>query len=119
MVHNPNRRTVVAGLGSFAAGFGLRPQRVEAQSMNTTPDLILFNGKITTPDRQNPQADARLHWQPDSRQSRRMAGPKRRHAGLTHVGQPRSLSFSVLTRSHRRAARTGVPGRLYRQFRWL
>lgn len=58
MVHNPNRRTVVAGLGSFAAGFGLRPLRAEAQPMNTTPDLILFNGKITTLDRQNPQADA-------------------------------------------------------------
>src|SRR5215217_2761539 len=58
MVHNPNRRTVVAGLGSVAAGFGLRPHGAEAQSMNTTPDLILFNGKITTLDRQNPQADA-------------------------------------------------------------
>ena len=55
MVHNPNRRTVVAGLGSLAAGFGLRPQRAEAQPMNTTADLILFNGKITTLDRQNPR----------------------------------------------------------------
>ena len=58
MVHNPNRRTVVAGLGSFAVGFGLRPHSAEAQSMNTTPELILFNGKITTLDRQNSQADA-------------------------------------------------------------
>src|SRR5215510_15806 len=47
-----NRRTVLAGLGAFAAG--LRG----AAAQDGTVDLILFNGRITTLDRQNPQAQA-------------------------------------------------------------
>jgi predicted amidohydrolase YtcJ len=58
MANTPSRRTIVAGLGSFAARFGLQPHSAKAQSMNTTPDLILFNGKITTLDRQKPEASA-------------------------------------------------------------
>jgi predicted amidohydrolase YtcJ len=53
-----NRRTVVAGLGALATGWTIGTEHVEAQSMNTTADLILFNGKITTLDRQRPEAAA-------------------------------------------------------------
>lgn len=88
MVHNPNRRTVVAGLGGLAAGFGLRPHGAEAQSMNTTADLILFNGKITTLDRQNPQAaavavrDGRFVAVGDERDVMALAGPTTRRVDL-------------------------------------
>jgi len=88
MVYNPNRRTIVAGLGSFAVGFGLRPQRVEAQFMNTAPDLILFNGRITTLDRQNPQADAiairdgRFMAVGTEREVMAVAGPETRRVDL-------------------------------------
>src|SRR5215510_6472896 len=54
MILHPDRRTVLAGLGAFAAG--LRATTVLAQ--DGTADLILFNGRITTLDRQNPQAQA-------------------------------------------------------------
>ncbi len=53
-----NRRTVVAGLGAFAAGWGIKPEHVKAQSTSSTADIILFNGRITTLDRQNPEATA-------------------------------------------------------------
>ncbi|WP_445504087.1 amidohydrolase [Microvirga sp. G4-2] len=88
MIPNPNRRTVVAGLGTLAAGFGLRPERAEAQPMNTTADLILFNGKITTLDRQNPQADAvamrdgRFVAVGDEREVMALAGPNTRRIDL-------------------------------------
>src|SRR5262252_832322 len=52
MIIHPDRRAVLAGLGAFAAG--LRG----AAAQEGTPDLILFNGKITTLDRQNPEAQA-------------------------------------------------------------
>ncbi|RDI60014.1 amidohydrolase [Microvirga subterranea] len=52
-----DRRTVVGGLGALAAGLAL-PHALEAQPMNTSADLILFNGKITTLDRQKPEASA-------------------------------------------------------------
>src|SRR5262245_56762674 len=53
MIFNPDRRTVLTGLGASAAGRG-----AAAQAQASTPDLILFNGRITTLDRQNPQAQA-------------------------------------------------------------
>jgi predicted amidohydrolase YtcJ len=59
MVSSLNRRSVVNGLGALAAGLSL-PEWTEAQSMNTSADLILFNGKITTLDRQKPEASALL-----------------------------------------------------------
>ena len=52
MMLHPDRRTVLAGLGALAAG--LRG----AAAQEGTADLILFNGRITTLDRQNPQAQA-------------------------------------------------------------
>ncbi|QRM31617.1 amidohydrolase [Microvirga sp. VF16] len=55
MTHN--RRTIVAGIGAFGAGFAL-PKGLEAQTMPTSADLILFNGKIATLDRQKPEASA-------------------------------------------------------------
>jgi hypothetical protein len=42
-----DRRTVIAGLGAFGAGFALS-RSLEAQTMNASADLILFNGRITT-----------------------------------------------------------------------
>jgi hypothetical protein len=53
-----SRRTVVAGLGAFAAGWGIKPEHVEAQSRSSTADLILYNGRITTLDRQSPETTA-------------------------------------------------------------
>jgi predicted amidohydrolase YtcJ len=58
MTNAPDRRTVVTGLGAFATGLGIPLQRAEAQSMSTSADLVLLNGKITTLDRQNPEASA-------------------------------------------------------------
>jgi predicted amidohydrolase YtcJ len=55
MTHD--RRTVIGGLGAMAAGLAV-PQGLEAQSMSTSAELILFNGKITTLDRQKPEVSA-------------------------------------------------------------
>src|SRR5882672_12760567 len=53
MMHfRPDRRAVLAGLSAFAAGLP------EAAAQEGTADLILFNGRITTLDRQNPEAQA-------------------------------------------------------------
>jgi predicted amidohydrolase YtcJ len=57
MVSSLNRRGVVTGFGALAAGLSL-PDQIEAQSMSTSADLILHNGKITTLDRQKPEASA-------------------------------------------------------------
>jgi len=57
MVRSPNRRSVITGLGALAAGLPL-PERIEAQPMSTFADVILFNGRITTLDRQKPEASA-------------------------------------------------------------
>ena len=53
----PNRRQFVAGVGVLAAA-GLSRSPSEAQIMTDPADLILFNGKVTTLDRSNPQAEA-------------------------------------------------------------
>jgi hypothetical protein len=45
---------VLAGLSALATGL----RGTVAQAQDGTPDLILFNGRITTLDRQNPQAQA-------------------------------------------------------------
>jgi hypothetical protein len=52
MPFHPDRRGVLAGLGAFAGG------RPKAAAQEGTADIILFNGRITTLDRQNPQAQA-------------------------------------------------------------
>ena len=54
MILRPDRRAVLAELGALAAGLG----GAAAQAQDGTADLILFNGRITTLDRQNPQAQA-------------------------------------------------------------
>jgi predicted amidohydrolase YtcJ len=54
MFFHPDRRTVLAGLSAFAAGL----RGAAAQAQEGTADLILFNGRITTLDRQNPQPQA-------------------------------------------------------------
>jgi cytosine/adenosine deaminase-related metal-dependent hydrolase len=52
MILHPDRRAVLAGLGAFAAGLRV------AAAQDGNADLILFNGRITTLDRQNPEAQA-------------------------------------------------------------
>jgi hypothetical protein len=52
MLLHPDRRAVLAGLGAFAAGFP------EAAAPEGTADLILFNDRITSLDRQDPQSQA-------------------------------------------------------------
>src|SRR5215831_11567723 len=52
MILHPDRRTVMAGLGALAAGLRGAP----AHAQDGPADLLLFNGRITTLDRQNPQA---------------------------------------------------------------
>src|SRR4051812_23382640 len=56
MTAKPDRRTVIAGLGAVAGALSSRTS--EAQPMNSSTELILYNGKITTLDRQKPEAEA-------------------------------------------------------------
>ena len=58
MTRQPDRRTVLAGLGVVAAALGAQQNRIEAQTLEGAADFILFNGKISTLDRQNPSATA-------------------------------------------------------------
>jgi predicted amidohydrolase YtcJ len=58
MTRQPDRRAVLANLGAVAAAVAAQGTRTEAQTMEGTADLILFNGKVTTLDRQNPDATA-------------------------------------------------------------
>src|SRR5882672_7491098 len=58
MTNTPTRRAVITAIGALAAGVGIAAAGREAQPMTTTPDLILFNGNITTLDRQKPEAQA-------------------------------------------------------------
>src|SRR5262245_60265400 len=53
-----NRRTVIAGMGATAVSFTISPGRLLAQPMPAVADVILLNAKVTTLDRQNPQAEA-------------------------------------------------------------
>lgn len=53
----PTRRDIVAGLTGLAT-FSLLPTSTEAQTMATTPSLIVRNAKITTFDRARPEAQA-------------------------------------------------------------
>jgi len=47
---------VVAGIGALLGG--LQPPASEAQPMNSSSELVLYNGRITTLDRQRPEAEA-------------------------------------------------------------
>ena len=88
MVRSPNRRSVITGLGALAAGLPL-PERIEAQPMSTFADVILFNGRITTLDRQKPEAsavairDGRFLTVGDEREVMPLAGPITQRIDLT------------------------------------
>src|SRR5262249_35145560 len=53
-----NRRNVLVGFGAVAATLGSQSRSGRAQTAKESPDLILFNGKVSTLDRQNPSATA-------------------------------------------------------------
>src|SRR5262245_43521197 len=53
-----NRRTVIAGMGASAAALAISSRHLLAQPMPAVADTILLNAKVTTLDRQNPQAEA-------------------------------------------------------------
>ena len=60
MIDNPDRRTLLAGLGAFATGLGgtaVAQSEAEAAQKGIA-ELILFNGKITTLDPRKPEAQA-------------------------------------------------------------
>ena len=54
---DPQRRHFLGALGALAAT-SLAPASTMANTLNSTPDLILRNGRFTTLDRANPTADA-------------------------------------------------------------
>src|SRR5687767_523951 len=56
MTSRPNRRTVVAGLGAVVGGLHATPS--EPQSMSSSAELVLYNGRITTLERQKPESEA-------------------------------------------------------------
>jgi hypothetical protein len=58
MTRQPDRRTVLAGLGAVTVTFGAQEKRAEAQITEGAADIILFDGKISTLDRQTPDATA-------------------------------------------------------------
>jgi predicted amidohydrolase YtcJ len=58
MTSQPDRRTVLAGLGAVTVALGAQEKRAEAQITEAAADIILFNGKISTLDRQTPDATA-------------------------------------------------------------
>src|ERR1700742_2641703 len=58
MTRQPDRRTVLAGLGAFTVAFGAQEKQAEAQITEGAADIILFNGKISTLDGQAPDATA-------------------------------------------------------------
>src|SRR5262249_40585737 len=82
MTFHADRRAVLAGLGALAAG--LRG----AAAQEGTPDLILFNGRITTLDRQSPQAQAiairgdRFAAAGTEQEIMRLAGPSTRRIDI-------------------------------------
>src|SRR3954468_6541083 len=88
MVSKPDRRNVVAGIGAVSAGLGMSIVRGEAQTMIDAPDIIFFNGKVTTLDRGNPQAqaiairDSRFVAASDDRSIMALAGPNTKRVDL-------------------------------------
>lgn len=52
------RRTTLKGLAAGAATLALAPKFAWSQTMSNTPETILHNARITTLDRQNPDAQA-------------------------------------------------------------
>jgi predicted amidohydrolase YtcJ len=58
MTGTPNRREIVVGISAIGAAFGTRSKQAYGQVINDAADLILFNGKVTTLDRQNADVQA-------------------------------------------------------------
>jgi predicted amidohydrolase YtcJ len=55
----PSRRHIITGLGAVAANGPFRvPLEAQTVPENPEPDLVLFNGRVTTLDPSNPQAQA-------------------------------------------------------------
>jgi predicted amidohydrolase YtcJ len=58
MTLRSDRRALLTGLGALVSGFAMKSGSAWAQSATGAADLILYNGKITTLDRQIPVAQA-------------------------------------------------------------
>src|SRR5713101_4136169 len=88
MVYKPDRRNVVTGIGAITAGLGMSTMRGEAQTMSEAPEIIFFNGKVTTLDRATPQAQAiairnsRFVAASDDRSIMALAGPNTKKVDL-------------------------------------
>src|SRR6266481_817709 len=88
MTTSPTRRKFVAGIGAASTGLGISSVRGEAQTMIDAPDMIFFNGKVTTLDRGNPQAqaiairDSRFVAASDDRSIMALAGPNTKRVDL-------------------------------------
>jgi hypothetical protein len=88
MAGRPDRRDVVAGMAAAIAAPGMSLMRGEARTMSEAPDIIFFNGKVTTLDRPNPQAQAmairasRFVAVGDERSVMALAGPDTKQVDL-------------------------------------
>ena len=58
MTLRSDRRALLAGLGALVSSFAMKSRSAWAQSATGAADLILHNGRITTLDRQIPEAQA-------------------------------------------------------------
>src|SRR5882757_2784944 len=58
MTLRSDRRTLLTGFGALVSSFAMKSGPAWAQSATGAADLILYNGKITTLDRQMPEAQA-------------------------------------------------------------
>src|SRR5258706_11796432 len=58
MTLRSDRRTLLTGFGALVSGFAMKSRPARAQSATGVADLILYNGKITTLDRQMPEVQA-------------------------------------------------------------
>ena len=58
MTLRSDRRTLLTGFGALMSGLAMKSGPASGQSATGTADLILYNGKITTLDRQIPEAQA-------------------------------------------------------------
>ena len=104
-----DRRKVLAGLGANALGMEAISGRAEAQTMNAVPDLILHNGRVTTLDRSNPEAEAvamgegRILAVGTDREILPLAGP-----GTSKVDAGRRRVIPGLNDSHTHLIRGGL-----------
>jgi hypothetical protein len=97
MASSSNRRDVIAAPDAVAATGGVDIKQDQAQGAADAADLILFNGKITTLDRQNPSADALAKARRISRAERSSAGwsPVRRFGGYQRRASRRAAKVCL------------------------